>query len=131
MKEVKTIRKKKNEKVGIVIATNDSETCWVAIRYATFHLMEQKDVKIYFVDSGLKYKDMRDGKYNIVKLVECFTQAGGQVYLCDDREKLKACLISHFSLLLNKKDIVSMSDDDKFQSVMTESAYLREFKKVI
>lgn len=93
--------------------------------------MEQKDVKIYFVDSGLKYKDMRDGKYNIVKLVECFTQAGGQVYLCDDREKLKACLISHFSLLLNKKDIVSMSDDDKFQSVMTESAYLREFKKVI
>jgi len=128
---VKIIKKEKNKKVGIVIATNDPETCWVAIRYAAFHLMEQKDVKIYFADSGVKYKNIYDGKYDVVKLVEFFTQAGGMVYLCDDREKLKAYLISHFSLLLNKKDIVRMSDDDKFQSVMTENVYIREFKKVI
>ena len=43
---------KNTKKVGIVIASNDPETCWVAIRYASFHLMEQKNVNIYFVESG-------------------------------------------------------------------------------
>jgi len=70
VKEVKTIRKEENKKVGIVIATNDCETCWVAIRYAAFHLMDQKDVKIYFADSGVKYKDIYDEIYDVVKLVE-------------------------------------------------------------
>lgn len=120
-----------NKKIGIVIASNDPETCWVAIRYAAFHLMEQKDVKIYFVDSGLKYQDICDEKYDAVKLVRSFTQAGGQIYMCDDRENLKTYLMSHFSHCLNKKDVIYISDDDRFQSVMTRDVYIREFKRVI
>ena len=131
MKETKIAKNEESKKVGIVIATNDPETCWVAIRYATFHLMEQKNVKIFFVDSGVKYKDIRDGKYDVVKLVEYFTQAGGQVYTCDDREKLKTCLMKHFVPMLTKKNIVNISDNDNFQSVMTKNVYVREFKRVI
>jgi len=127
VKETKIAKKKESKRVGIVIVTNDSEICWIAIRYATFHLMEQKDVKIYFVDSGLKYKNMCDGKYNAVKLVECFTQAGGQVFMCYDRENLKMYLTDHFVSLLNKKDLVRISENDKFQSIMTKHAYIRTF----
>ena len=126
------VKKMENpKKVGIVIASNDPETCWVAIRYAVFHLMEQKDVKIYFADSGLKYQNMRDGKYDAVQLVEGFTQAGGHVYMCDDRENLKAYLMSHFFPYLNKKDIINISDDDRFQSVFTKDVYIRVFRRVI
>ena len=131
MKETNISKNEEIKKVGIIIATNEPENCWVAIRYASFHLMEQKDVKIYFVDSGVGYENMRDGKYNAANLVHHFTQAGGQVYMCADREDLKAYLIRHFCPLLNKKEIVSMSDDDKVQSIMTENAYIREFKRVI
>ncbi len=118
------------KKVGIVLASDDPETCWVAIRYATFHLAEQNDVKIYFVDSGLRCRDMRGGKYDIVKLVEYFITAGGQVYICNDRADLKAYLVSQFSSYLNKKDIIGMSDDDRFQSVMTKDIYIRKFKRI-
>jgi hypothetical protein len=124
-------RKKQGKKVGIIIASNDPETCWVAIRYASFHLIEQKDVNIYFVESGLKYENMREGKYNAVRLVGHFTAAGGRVYMCDGREKLTNYLISHFGSLLNKKEIIGISEDDKIQSIVTENAYIREFKRVI
>jgi len=119
------------KKVGIVIASNDPETCWVAIRYAAFHLMEQKDVKIYFVDSGLRYEDISEKKYNVSKLLEGFTKDGGKVYMCNDRDNLKSHLMNNFSQLLNRKEIISISDDDKIQSIMTEYAYIREFKRVL
>ena len=131
MKEKNIKEKKQDKKVGIIIASNDPETCWVAIRYASFHLIEQKDVNIYFVESGLKYENMREGKYNAVRLVEHFTAAGGRVYMCDGREKLTNYLISHFGSSLNKKEIIGISEDDKIQSIMTENAYIREFKRVI
>lgn len=123
-------RETKNKKIGIIVATNDPETCWVSVRYTAFHLFEYKDVKLYFVDSGLKYEDIRDKKYNVIKLVEYFCQLGGKVYMCEDREKLNACLMSHFFPLIKKNNIFSISHDDKFQSVMTEKTYLREFKRV-
>lgn len=131
MREKNIKEKKQDKKVGIIIASNDPETCWVAIRYASFHLMEQKDVNIYFVESGLKYENMREGKYNAVRLVDHFTAAGGRVYMCDDRERLTTYLISHFGSSLNKKEIIGISEDDKIQSIMTENAYIREFKRVI
>jgi peroxiredoxin family protein len=121
----------KMKKVGIVIASNDPETCWVAIRYAAFHLMEQKNVKIYFVDSGLKYQDMCDEKYDVAEIVKSFIQSGGQVYMCDDRSNLKTYLMEHFSLYLNKKDIADISDHDGFQSIMTKDVYVRVFKRVL
>lgn len=131
MNGVKSVKDKGSKKVGIIIATDDPETCWVAVRYANFHLMEQKNVKIFFADSGVRYKDMRGGKYDIVKLTEHFTQAGGQVYVCDDREKLKTCLMKYFVPPLTKKEIVNISDNDRLQSLMTKNIYIREFKRII
>ena len=125
------MKKIENKKVGIIIATNDIETCWVAVRYASFHLMEQANVKIYFVDSGLKYKKICDEKYNVVKLTENFVRSGGQIYMCDDREYLQICLTEHFVPPLNQKDIISICEDDHFINMMTEALYLREFKRII
>ena len=131
MKEEKVVRAKNSKKVGIIIATNDPETCWVAIRYASFHLVEQNDVKIYFVDSGLRHEDISEKKYNVSKLLEGFTKDGGKVYMCDDRDNLKFHLLNNFDQFLNRKEIIGISDDDKIQSIMTENAYIREFKRVL
>ena len=125
------MKKAENKKVGIIISTNDIETCWVAVRYASFHLMEQAHVYIYFVDSGLKYKNICHEKYDVVKLTDNFTSSGGEIFMCDDRENLKVWLTEHFFPLLRMKDIISICDDDNFISIMTKEVYLREFKRII
>ena len=32
-------------KIGVVISTNDAETCWNALRYANFALSQKDEVK--------------------------------------------------------------------------------------
>lgn len=116
-------------KVGIIIATNDHDTCFLAIRYAAFNLMEKKDVRIYFVDSGLEYNKSHDRKYNLSKLLDDFVKSGGKCYKAKSRETLKNHLASHFDRLINVKQIESICYDDKFQSIMTKDTYIRKFIK--
>lgn len=35
--------------IGIIISTNDIETCWNALRYANFSLSQKDEVKIFFM----------------------------------------------------------------------------------
>lgn len=116
-------------KVGIIICTDDHDTCFLAIRYATFHLMEQMDVKIYFVDSGLEYDRIRDIKYNLHKLLDNFVQSGGKYYKSRNHDILKNRLVRHFGRLVHLRQIESMCHDDRFQSIMLKDVYIRKFTK--
>lgn len=119
-----------NQKTGIIIITNDPETCWVAIRYAGFYLMEQKNVKIFFVDSGVKYSDLSHKSFNIRDTAGKFLAAGGTIEVCEGREMLKAGLQKYFDSLLSTDEIMNICDD-KFQSLMTKKVYVREFKRIV
>ena len=117
-------------KTGIIIMTNDPETCWVAMRYAGFHLMEQKNVKIFFVDSGVKYDDLSHNRFNIQVMAGTFMEAGGVIEVCEGREMLKAALHKYFDSLLSTDEIMNICED-KFQSMMTKNVYVREFKRIV
>ncbi len=41
--------------VGIIILSTAAETCRIALQHATFHLKQNDEVKIFFVDSGREY----------------------------------------------------------------------------
>lgn len=115
--------------VGIIICTDYRDTCFLAIRYATFHLMEQKDVKIYFVDAGLEYNKIHDRKYNLNKLLDEFVQSGGKFYKCRNHDILKNHLVRHFGSFVHLRQIESTCNDDRFKSIMTKDIYIRKFTK--
>jgi len=75
--------------VGIIISSNDAETCWVALRYATFHLMQHDQVKVFFVDSGREYPQITSTKFNISEEVEKLKQAGGLIFVCDSKREVR------------------------------------------
>ena len=83
-------------KVGIIISTDDCDTCFLAIRYATFHLVEHKDVRIYFVDSGMQYGKDDDRRYNLRRLLDDFKQSGGKSYKNRNHGILKNRLFKQF-----------------------------------
>jgi hypothetical protein len=114
-------------KVGIIISTDDRETCFLAVRYATFHLVEHKDVKIYFIDAGLQYGKNDDGKYNLHKLLDDFKQSGGEFYKNRNHVTLKNRLLNQFRDLIHSRQIEDICDNDKFQSIMTRDVYIRKF----
>ena len=69
-------------KIGIVISSNDAETCWNAIRYANFALGQKDEVKIFFMGKGVEYQKIGTDKFNTVEQAEKFIQSGGKIYAC-------------------------------------------------
>lgn len=69
-------------KIGIIISTNDAETCWNAIRYANFAIGQKDEVKIFFMGKGVEYQKVSTDKFNTVDQAEKLLQAGGTIYAC-------------------------------------------------
>lgn len=69
-------------KIGVVISSNDAETCWNALRYANFALGQKDEVKVFFMGKGVEYQKIRTDKFNTVEQAEKFMQSGGKIYAC-------------------------------------------------
>lgn len=69
-------------KVGVIISSNDAETCWNALRYANFALGQKDEVKIFFMGKGVEYQKISMDKFNTIEQAEKFLQNGGKIYAC-------------------------------------------------
>ena len=76
-------------KIGVVISSNDAETCWNAIRYANFALGQKDEVKIFFMGKGVEYQNIGTDKFNTVEQAENFAKSGGKIYACGSCIKLR------------------------------------------
>jgi predicted peroxiredoxin len=69
-------------KIGIIISTNDAETCWNALRYANFSLAQKDEVKVFFMGKGVEYQKISNDKFNTIEQAEKFIGLGGRIYAC-------------------------------------------------
>lgn len=76
-------------KIGIIISTNDAETCWNAIRYANFAIGQKDEVKIFFMGKGVEYQNIGTDKFNTAEQAEAFVRSGGKIYACGSCIKLR------------------------------------------
>jgi hypothetical protein len=54
-------------KIGIIISSNDAETCWNALRYANFAIGQKDEVKVFFMGKGVEYQKVSTDKFNTVE----------------------------------------------------------------
>ena len=69
-------------KIGIIVASNDAETSWNALRYANFALGQKDEVKVFLMGKGVEYQSISTDKFNTVEQAEKFLQAGGKILAC-------------------------------------------------
>ncbi|MBN2145625.1 MAG: DsrE family protein [Candidatus Aureabacteria bacterium] len=100
-------------KIGVVISSNDAETCWNAIRYANFAIGKKDEVKIFFMGKGVEYQKVTTDNFNTIEQAEKFMQLGGKIYACGsciksrEQEGSQMCPIS---TMKDMYDIVKESD---------------------
>ena len=51
-------------KLAVIISSNDSETCWNALRYANYSLGQKDEVKIFLMGKGVEYEKISTDKYD-------------------------------------------------------------------
>ena len=99
--------------IGIVISSNDAETCWNALRYANFCLLQKDEVKVFFMGKGVEYQKISIEKFNTGEQAKNFIQAGGKIYACGsciesrEQEGSEMCPIS---TMKDMYEIVKESD---------------------
>ena len=69
-------------KIGIIISSNDAETCWNALRYANFCLGQKDEVKIFFMGKGVEYQKAGTDRFNTIEQADKFFKDGGKIYAC-------------------------------------------------
>ena len=69
-------------KIGVIISTNDAETCWNALRYANFCLGQKDQVKIFLIGKGVEYQSISTDKFNTIEQANKFLQGGGKILAC-------------------------------------------------
>lgn len=76
-------------KIGIVISSNDVETCWNALRYGNFALGQKDEVKVFFMGKGVEYQKISTDKFSTMEEAKKFMQTGGKIYACGSCIKLR------------------------------------------
>ncbi|OGW83282.1 MAG: sulfur reduction protein DsrE [Omnitrophica bacterium RIFCSPHIGHO2_02_FULL_51_18] len=100
-------------KIGVVISTNDAETCWNALRFANFSLGQKDEVRIFLMGKGVEYQEVSIEKFNTIGQAEKFLQSGGKIYACGtciksrNQESSEMCPISTMKELY---EIIKESD---------------------
>ncbi|MDD2703214.1 MAG: DsrE family protein [Candidatus Omnitrophica bacterium] len=100
-------------KIGIIISSNDAETCWNALRYANFAIGWEDEVKIFFMGKGVEYQKIGTEKFNTVEQADKFLKSGGKIFACGSciksREQ-KSSEMCPISTMKDMYDIVRESD---------------------
>jgi len=100
-------------KIGVIISSNDAETCWNALRYANYALGQKDEVKVFFMGKGVEYQKISTDKFNTIEQADKLLKSGGKVYACGtciksrEQEGSEMCPIS---TLKDMYEIVKESD---------------------
>lgn len=100
-------------KIGIIISTNEAETCWNAFRFANFSLNNKDAVNIFLVGKGVEYESITNEQFNIIEQAKKFLESGGKIFACGTCLKQRNSAGSNLCPISTMKDmyrIVAESD---------------------
>ena len=92
-------------KLGIIISTNDAETCWNALRYANYSLSQKDKVKIFLIGKGVEYEKISTEKFNTIEQAEKFLNGSGKIYACGTCLKTREQKESNLCPINTMKDL--------------------------
>jgi len=69
-------------KIGVIINTNDPETCWNAMRFGLTGLLDGHEVKIFLMGAGVEMESISQPEYSVTSLIEDFKDNGGIFLIC-------------------------------------------------
>ena len=95
-------------KIGIVISVNDAETCWNAMRYANYCIVQKDIVKIFLMGKGVEYQAISTEKFNTVEQAEKFMESGGKILACGSCIKTRNQEGSEMCPISTMKDMYEM-----------------------
>jgi uncharacterized protein involved in oxidation of intracellular sulfur len=100
-------------KLGVIISSNDAETCWNALRFANYSLEQKDEVKVFLMGKGVEYEQISNEKFNTIEQAGKFLAAEGRIFACGtciksrQQEESRLCPVS---TMKDMHEIIKESD---------------------
>ena len=101
-------------KIGIILNTNDAETCWNCLRFGNEAIKNAHSVKIFLLGNGVEIENIKDNKFPLIEgSIRKFIKNGGVILACGTclatrgKEEMGICPVSAMEDMLK---IVEESD---------------------
>ncbi|MBN2369563.1 MAG: DsrE family protein [Vicinamibacteria bacterium] len=98
-------------RIGVIIATNDVETAFNALRFANFAVAQQDVVKVFLLGKGVELDRTDDLKFDVRQQARTLIEAGGEILACGACLKLRASGGSELCPLSTMKDLYELVRD--------------------
>ena len=100
-------------KIGVILNSKDPETAWNALRLGNQALRKGYEVKLFLLGGGVEIENIKDGGFDVVKVLGEFTNSRGELLACGSCLKLRqqksaVCPVSTMSQLVEM-----IADSDK------------------
>jgi uncharacterized protein involved in oxidation of intracellular sulfur len=92
-------------KIGIVISTEDPETCWNAFRLGSFALKQGDEVKVFLIGRGVEYEKTSTAKFDAAAQARELLRAGGKILACGTCIKSRAQTESDICPISTMRDL--------------------------
>ncbi len=97
----------KTMKIGVILNTNDAETCWNCFRFGDEAISKNHLIKIFLLGRGVEVESVKDIKFPLLKSsIKKFVKRGGVILACGtclksrSKEGTNTCPISTMNDLL-------------------------------
>ena len=100
-------------RIGVILTTNDAETCWNCFRFGNEGLKNNHSVKVFLLGKGVEIKNVKDNRFPLLDgSIKKFLKNNGVIFACGTclriREKeIGVCPVSSMGDMLK---IVEESD---------------------
>ena len=100
-----------NMKLGLVLSTNDPETCWNVFRLGAIARGEGHNVKTFLVNRGVEIEGIKSEKFDVMGMCGKYMDAGGEMLACTTclrfrhKEGSAACPLS------SQKELLKMVEE--------------------
>jgi|SRR5579864_3858932 len=92
-------------KLGVILSTNDPETCWNALRFANFSLKQKDQVRVFMNGKGVEFQKISTAKFDSVGQADAFLKGGGKIDACGTCMKSREQAESEMCPLSTLKDL--------------------------
>ena len=94
-------------KIGIILNTNDAETCWNCFRFGNEALKNSHAIKIFLLGKGVEVENLKDDKFPLLEgSIKKFVKNKGSILACGtclqirQKEESRICPVSTMEEML-------------------------------
>ena len=99
-------------KIGLILNTNDAETCWNCFRFGNEAISKNHSVKVFLLGKGVEVESVKDSKFPLLEgSIKKFIKNSGVILACGTCLKIRGKEEIGISLISAMGDMLTLVEE--------------------